>query len=434
MESGYTLGQATAEASRCLLCHDAPCSGDCPATTDPGTFIRQLRMRNIKGAIATVKRNNALGGLCGALCPTCDMCQQACTATGIGRPIDIGGLQRFLVEYGWETGFAPLRAGEPRGISVAVVGAGPSGLSCAAELVQEGFAVTVFDRLDEPGGVPAHVIPSQRLSREFMGREVQEILDLGVTFTGGRTIGTQADVQALFDEGFTAVYLATGAWSPTRLAVEGREAEGIWDGIGFLARAKADHNGLLGEVSGKVVAVIGGGDTAMDVALVASRLGAKDVYLLYRRSFPQMPANAEERHRLLDEGVHALILTQPVSYRTVDGRVVGIRACRTQLTDRAVRGRRRAEAIEGSEHDIPADLVVEAIGLRPEEGIRGIGVVEFDKGDRIQIDPETGRTAADRVYAGGDAVRGAARIAEGVGDGKRAAAAIVAALGEGVAR
>jgi NADPH-dependent glutamate synthase beta subunit-like oxidoreductase len=430
MESGYTLAQATAEAARCLLCHDAPCSGDCPATTDPGKFIRQLRMRNIKGAIATVKRNNALGGVCGALCPTCDMCQRACTATGIGGPIDIGGLQRFLVEYGWETGFAPLAAGESNGVSVAVVGAGPAGLSCAADLAQAGFAVTIFDRLDEPGGVPAHVIPAQRLSGEFIRREVQEILDLGVTFVGGREIASQADLQAIRDEGFAAIYLGTGAWSPTRLAVEGRDAEGVWDGIGFLTRARADHNGMLATVSGKTVAVIGGGDTAMDVALVASRLGAKDVYLLYRRSFPQMPANAEERQRLLNEGVHALILTQPVGYRVEDGRVVGIRAARTQLNHRAVRGRRRAEAIEGSEHDIPADLVIEAIGLRPEDGIRKLGAVRIDEGDRIQVDTATGRTAADRVYAGGDAVRGAARIAEAVGDGKRAAAAIADALGE----
>jgi len=434
MESGYTLAQATAEAARCLLCHDAPCSGDCPATTDPGRFIRQLRMRNIKGAIATVKRNNALGGLCGALCPTCDMCQRACTATGIGRPIDIGGLQRFLVEYGWEIGFSPLAAGASNGVQVAVVGAGPAGLSCASDLAQAGFAVTVFDRLDGPGGVPAHVIPSQRLSRAFMDREIQEILDLGVTFVGGREIAGRDDLQALFDEGFAAVYLGTGAWRPTRLAVAGNDADGVWDGIGFLGRAKADHNGMKKVVSGQTVAVIGGGDTAMDVALVASRLGAKDVYLLYRRSFPQMPANAEERQRLLDEGVHALILTQPVGYRVEEGRVVGIRAARTQLTDRMVRGRRRAEAIEGSEHDIPATLVVEAIGLRPEESIRQLGLIEFDRGDRIQVEAATGRTGADRVYAGGDAVRGAARIAEAVGDGKRAAAAIVAELGEGVAR
>ena len=432
MERGYTMDTAMAEASRCLLCHEPPCSGGCPSSTDPGKFIRQMRLRNLKGAVATIKRNNALGGACGVLCPTCNLCGQACTASGIDRPIDIGGLQRFAVEYGWEIGFNPLTTGPSNGLRVAVVGAGPSGLSCAAELAQRGFTVTVLEKRDKPGGILQHVLPDHRMSREFLEREIQDIADLGVTFETGRAVETQGNIEALFAEGFNAVYLATGAWQPVRLDLPGRQADGIWDAMAFLQAIKDDEMGTA--LAGKEVAVIGGGDTAMDAAVSAVCCGAKDVYVLYRRSLQQMPGDEGEKMDALDAGVHFVILTSPVGYAVSGGRVSGVEVQRTRLGDPDASGRRSPVAVPGTEHTIAADVVVEAIGLRPPVEARRLQVVELDDRDRIRVSAATGATSAANVYAGGDAVRGAALVAEAVGDGKRAAAAIAEALGEGVAR
>jgi len=432
MERGYTLDTAMAEAARCLLCHEAPCSGGCPSSTDPGKFVRQLRLRNLKGAVATIKRNNALGGACGVLCPTCNLCGQACTASGIDRPIDIGGLQRFAVEYGWDIGFNPLSAGSSNGKKVAVVGAGPSGLSCAAELAQRGFAVTVMEKRDKPGGILQHVLPDHRMPREFLDREIQDIADLGVTFVTGRAVETQGDLEALFAEGFNAVYLATGAWQPVRLDLPGGDAKGIWDAMAFLQTIK---DGKMGQaLAGREIAVIGGGDTAMDAAVSAVCCGAKDVYVLYRRSLQQMPGDEGEKMDALDAGVHFVILTAPLGYEVSNGRVIGVKVQRTKLGDPDESGRRSPGPVAGTEHTIAADVVVEAIGLRPPQDARRLQVVELDDRGRILVSAQTGATSAANVYAGGDAVRGAALVAEAVGDGKRAAVAIAEALGEGVAR
>jgi len=417
-----------AEANRCLLCHEPPCSVGCPANTDPGKFIRQMRFLNLKGAAATVKRNNVLGGACGILCPTCSLCQGGCTAAGLDRPINIGGLQRFLIEYAWEIGFNPLEAGEPNGLRVAIVGSGPSGLSCAAELALAGFSPTVFEVLDRAGGVLQHILPEHRMAHEFLDREIKDLTDLGVAIECGKAVETAEDVDGLFAEGFKAVYLATGAWQSVSLGIPGSDSEDVYDGIDFLRGAKADPAGTSALLAGKEVAVIGGGDTAMDVAVSAARAGAKDVYVLYRRSFQQMPGDEEEKLDAIREGVHFVILTQPVEYLLKDGKVSGVKAERNQLGEPDSSGRRRPVAIPGSEHVIAADLVVEAIGLRPPEGIRRVQGLNVDEGNRIVVTGEGGRTSIDNVYAGGDAVRGAALISNAICDGRNAAAAIAQAL------
>lgn len=431
MKEGYTYSQAMAEANRCLLCHEPPCSVGCPASTDPGKFIRQMRFLNLKGAAATVKRNNALGGACGILCPTCSLCQGGCTAAGLDRPIDIGGLQRFLIEYAWEIGFNPLEAGEPKGVKVAIVGAGPAGLSCASELAQAGFDPTVFEARDRPGGVLQHVLPDHRMSVEFLDREIRDLTDIGVNIDCGKAVETTEDVDALFARGFNAIYLATGAWASVSLDIPGSESGDVHEGIEFLRKAKADAAGTAALVAGKKVAVIGGGDTAMDVAVSAVKAGAGDVFILYRRSFQQMPGDEEEKLAAIREGVHFMILTQPIEYLLTDGRVTGVKAESNELGEPDSSGRRRPVALPGSAHVIAADIVVEAIGLKPRADIRRFAGLDIDQGNRILVAGAGGQTTMKNVYAGGDAVRGAALISNAICDGRSAAAAIIKSLAEG---
>jgi glutamate synthase (NADPH/NADH) small chain len=427
MTTGYTYSQAMAEAARCLLCHEPPCSAGCPANTDPGKFIRQLRLLNLKGAIATMYSNNVLAASCGVLCPTCSLCASGCTAEGLDEPIDIGGLQRFLAEYAWEIGFSPLAAGEPNGIAVAVVGSGPAGLACAAELARQGFGVTVFEKLDQPGGVLRHVLPEHRLTAEYYGREVDAVAKLGVEFRCNQAIETREAIQGLFDQGFAAVYLATGAWEGVRLGIPGSDAEGIQGAMPFLALCKKEPEKARALVAGKEIAVIGGGDTAMDVAVSAKNLGAKDVYVLYRRSFQQMPGDRDEKVEVLHEGIHFVMLVAPTSYRVDGGKVTGIELLRNRLGAPDGSGRRRPEPIPGTEHTFAADLVVEAIGLQPGKSLSSLAGLRIDPAGRIQVS-DAGETGIPNVFAGGDAVRGAALISHAIGDGHSAAVAIANTL------
>jgi len=430
MEQGFTMDQAVAEAARCLLCHDAPCSKDCPAGTDPATFIRKLRLRNLKGAAALIKENNVLGGVSSVVCPTCSLCQAGCTAEGLDRPIRIGQLQRFLVEWAWKTGFQPLCAGEPTGKKVAVIGAGPSGLTCAADLARAGHAVTIFEEKAEPGGMLRYAIPEHRLSLEFVRREIRDITDLGVEIRCGDGVGGREGLDALFARGYSAVYVATGAGQGIALDAPTRPADGLLDALDFLGIARDDPEAAAAMVNEKQVAVIGGGDTAMDAAVSAKLLGAADVYVLYRRSFTQMPAEARERDQALAVGVHIVLLTQPVDYLADGDRLTGVNAVRTRLGEADQSGRRRPVPVPGSEHVFEVDLVIEAIGMKPGPSASAMGVATDDSGCVVNTGPG-GMTARDGVFAGGDAVRGPSLVAKAIGDGKAAAAAIAAQLAGG---
>ncbi len=327
MGRGFDFTQALAEADRCLLCHDAPCSRGCPAETDPGTFIRKLRMRNVTGAIRTIKENNALGGACGVLCPTPRLCEKECSATGIGRAIEIGKIQRFLIEHGWSLGFQAYEQPAPRPEKVAVVGSGPAGLSCAAELARQGVQVTVFEERAEPGGVIRYGVPAYRFDKAFLRNELQDLKDLGVKFKCNSRIEGAQGAQKLLDSGFRAVFLAPGLWGAERLKATGR-IKGVYTSVDFLAALREERFEELGrQVKGKAVAVIGGGSVAMDCAESALKLGARDVYLVYRRSYAQMPAEADERQAAQSLGVHFLLLNQPTGYLADgSGRVKGLRA------------------------------------------------------------------------------------------------------------
>jgi NADPH-dependent glutamate synthase beta subunit-like oxidoreductase len=435
MRKGFDLSHAVAEADRCLMCHDAPCSKACPAGTDPGAFIRKLRLKNITGAIRTIKENNILGGACGVLCPTARLCEEKCSARmasdaapgGDDRPIQIGGIQRCLIEHAWETGFNPLDAPEPTGAKVAVVGSGPSGLSCAAELAKSGYRVTIFEARPEPGGVLRYGVVSYRFDLDFLAKELADVTDLGVEIICNSPIDAQRDAAKLLEEGYEAVFIGTGLWGASRLKKPAPNIEGVFTSVDYLSALRDGRfDQMVATCEGKTVAVVGGGSVAMDCVESAVKLGAKDVYLVYRRSYAQMPAEEDERLETLSAGVHYLLLNQPVNFDCDDaGRVQGLKMVRTRLGDADASGRRKPEAIDGSDWTLECDVVIEAIGNTVEAGSDQwfAGLDLTDRG-LIAANADTGATSVPGIFAGGDIVRGPALVVNAVQDGKLAAWAI----------
>jgi NADPH-dependent glutamate synthase beta subunit-like oxidoreductase len=435
MSKGLDLAQAIAEADRCLLCHDAPCSEACPAETQPAEFIRKLRFKNMTGAIRTIKQNNILGGACGVLCPTSRLCEEKCSAMfksqnrpeGADHPIQIGKIQRFLIEHSWDRGFKVLEKAAPRSEEVAVVGSGPGGLSCAAELAKDGYQVTVFEAKPEPGGVLRYGVVSYRLDMEFLEHEMEDIKSLGIEFKCNSPIQGKDAAEKLLREDYDAVFLAPGLWAASSIRPEGKDIDGLFSSVDYLAGLRDGRfDEMARKIQGRTVAVIGGGSVAMDCVESAVRLGARDVYLIYRRSYSQMPAEADERVEALEAGVHFLLLNQPLDYVTDDqNRLAGLKLIRTRLEEPDASGRRAPGAIEGSEWVMDADVVIEAIGnVAAEESPQWYPNIDIDDKKLIKVDPETGKTSVDGIFAGGDIVRGSALVVQAVQDGKVAARAI----------
>jgi glutamate synthase (NADPH/NADH) small chain len=435
MRRGLDLVQAIAEADRCLLCHDAPCSQGCPADTKPAEFIRKLRFKNITGAIRTIKENNILGGACGVLCPTARLCEEKCSATfksqnrpeGADRPIPIGQIQRFLIEHSWQRGFKVFAEPAPRSEKVAVVGSGPGGLSCAAELAKDGYQVTVFEAKPEPGGVLRYGVVSYRFDMNFLAHELEGIKALGVKFQCNSPISIKEGAEKLLKDGFNAVFLAPGLWEAASIKSTARDIDGLFSSVNYLSALRDGRfEEIEKKVQGKTVVVIGGGSVAMDCIESAVKLEAKDVYLIYRRSYSQMPAEPDERIEALESGVHFLLLNQPLDYLTDDqNRLTGLKLARTRLGEPDESGRRRPENIQGSEWIMPADLVIEAIGnIAAEDSPQWYPNVNTNDKKLIQVDPKTAKTSVDGIFAGGDIVRGPALVVQAVQDGKVAAAAI----------
>lgn len=435
MEKGFDLGQAVAEADRCLLCYDAPCSVGCPANTDPGTFIRKLRLKNITGAIRTIKKNNILGGACGVLCPTDRLCEKACSAVfksgeypnGIVQPIQIGKIQRFLIEHSWAKGINVLEKSDVEKEKVAVVGAGPSGLSCAAELAKEGYQVTVIESKPNPGGVLRYGIAPFRFHQDFLNQEIDEIKALGVKFKCNTCIKGDKAAENLLEQGYKAVYLAPGLWKAAQLKSNPTQIKGLYSSIDYLSSLRDGRlDRTASRVSGKIVAVIGGGAVAMDCVMTAYKMGAKDVYLIYRRSYTQMPAEKHELIESLEMGVHFLLLNQPVEYLTNDQQqLTQIKCVRTELGEPDDSGRRRPLEIAGTEWNMSVDMVIEALGNQSEDNLSTIYPnVETQHKGLIKVDSETAETSVPGIFAGGDIVRGPALVVNAVQDGKNAAQTI----------
>lgn len=436
MEKGFELTQAVAEAARCLLCHDAPCSKACPAKTDPGSFIRKFRMKNITGAVRTIKENNILGGACGVLCPTARLCEKECSACGIDRPIQIGKLQRFLVENSWQTGLKVFSAKfrtkpKARKQKVAVIGGGPAGISCAAELAKAGYPVTIFEARAKIGGVLRYGVPSFRFEDDFLDRDLDDLKSLGVTIKCSQPIHGKAAVEKL-TKVFDAVFIACGLWKAIELQGQ-KKISGLFPSTDFLSLLREKKfKDVEKFISGKDVGVIGGGSVAMDCARAAQKLGAADVYLVYRRSYAQMPAEDDEKLETLQDGIHFVLLNQPLEYLHKKGKLEGINLLRTRLGKKDKSGRRQPENVKGSEWTLPVEAVIEAIGNQPEDEIASLApLLKLNKGNTIEINKETCKTSKPKIFAGGDIARGAGLVVDAIRDGKLAANSIIKSFGRG---
>ncbi len=431
MEVGYTLTQAIEEASRCLLCHDAPCSKDCPAGTDPGLFIRKLRLKNIKGAIRTIKENNILGGVCAVVCPTEQLCQKACSKTELEKPVDIGKIQRFLVEHGWHTGFNPLEKEPDKGIKVAIVGSGPAGLACGAQLALAGFDVTIFEAREKSGGVLRYGVPEFRLSGEFLDRELEDIKKLGVKIKCNHRVKKE-EVDKLLQEGFRAVFIATGVWKPIKLNIPGNDLKNVVTATFFLETAREDPDKIREMVANKNIAITGGGSVAMDVATTSKALGANKVYVIYRRSEREMPASRDD----IEMARENYVIIRPQSIVTEltgeKGKLTGLKGIETDWDKPGIFTADNLKSVPGTEFSLKVDAFVWAIGTEPEYEIRELSSgIKYNGKGFIEAGEDGVSTSDKRIFAGGDIVRGAGMVVKAVADGKEAAKKIRALLLKG---
>jgi len=426
MAQGLSLTQAMNEAARCHLCHDAPCSQSCPAGTDPATFIRKLRLRNIKGAIRTVKGNNVLSGICALVCPTEQLCQKGCVAAGMDKAIDIGGIQRFLVEHGWEMKFNPLEKEEKKSGKLAVIGSGPAGLSCAAEVAMAGHDVTIFESMEKAGGVLRYGVPSFRLHGDFLDRELKDLKELGIKFNCGKTI-TRAGAEGLLKKGYNAVFFAPGTWKTVELNLPGIDLKNVCNARDFLAEMRsADQTKIAQMVKGKNVAVYGGGSVAMDVATTAKSLGANKVYIIYRRSMKEMPA---ARHDL-DMALANYVIFRPMSIVTElmgeKGKLISLKGIETDWKKPGETSSANLVPVEGTEFNLKVDVFVTALGYQAEPASKEICAgVSFSKKGLVETRNDGVTTANPLIFAGGDIVRGPALVVEAVADGKKAGQKII---------
>ena len=358
------LQGAIQEAGRCLLCHDAPCNAGCGADNDPATFIRQLRLGNLKGAVRTMRRNNVLAATCAQVCPTCRLCEQGCARSGIDETIRISEIQAFLAAYEREQGMQVLRAPEPGDRRVAVVGAGPAGLSAAATLALAGYGTVIFEKMPEPGGQLRYGIPDHRLSPELVEHEIALVRGLGVQIECEHPISTRADLEGLFEQGFDAVFLAPGYDRAYSLGLGGDASTGLYAWNDFLAQSKdAEARPALADaVFGQSVVVVGGGAVAMDCAVTAKRLGAARVYAVSLESMEELPADEDEKILAFREGVRFRPSARLTQISVVDGAVHAVHGVEIRWLEPGRFVPQNAEDVPGSEFSIPASVVVEAIG------------------------------------------------------------------------
>jgi glutamate synthase (NADPH/NADH) small chain len=428
---GYTIEQALEEAERCLQCKNPQCRKGCPVNVYIPQFIQLLKEHKFIEAALKIKETNTLPAVCGRVCPQEDQCQKYCIVGIRGEPIAIGRLERFAADWEMENSVETMKPIKQNGSKVAVIGSGPAGLTVAAELQKAGHVVHIFESLHEAGGVLMYGIPQFRLPKEVVQKEVEYVKSLGVQLYLDTTIGRTYTISELRDQGFDAFFIGSGAGLPRMLGVEGENLGGVYSANEFLIRtnlmkAYQFPNYKTPITVGKHVAVIGGGNVAMDSARCALRLGAEDVYIIYRRSREELPARHEEIENAEEEGIHFQLLNNPVSFKGDTRRLItGVECIRMRLGAPDDSGRRRPIPIEGSEYIIPMDTVVIAIGQSPnpliQQTTKGLEVTRFGT---IIVDEETMQTSINGVYAGADVVSGAATVISAMGAGKRAAAAI----------
>jgi len=428
---GYNAEEASAEAARCLNCKNARCIQACPVNINIPGFISRIKEGDIEGAYDVIGESSALPAICGRVCPQDSQCESKCIRGIKGDAVSIGKLERFVADYALENDIMPKKADTSNGHKVAVIGSGPAGLTCAGDLARLGYDVTVFEALHELGGVLAYGIPEFRLPKnKVVKKEIDKVKELGVKFETNVVIGKSTTVdQLLEDEGFEAVFIGSGAGLPMFMGIPGETANGCMSANEYLTRSNLMHaydDSYDTPIStGKKVAVVGGGNVAMDAARTALRLGA-DVHIVYRRSEAELPARAEEVHHAKEEGVIFNLLQNPTEILVDDkGWVRGIRVIKMELGEPDASGRRRPVEIPGSEYEIEVDTVIMALGTSPNPLISSTTKgLEVNRRKCIVADEENGKTSKAMVYAGGDAVTGAATVILAMGAGKAAAKGI----------
>jgi glutamate synthase (NADPH/NADH) small chain len=429
---GYSMEQAVAEAERCLQCPKPQCIQGCPVELDIPAFIKQIREKKFDEAIRIVKEKNSLPAICGRVCPQETQCQKFCVLGKKGDPLSIGRLERFVADYELQKGVtAPPRSKSSTGGKVAVVGSGPAGLTAAADLAKLGHEVVIFEALHVAGGVLMYGIPEFRLPKKIVQAEVDYVKKLGVDVKPNHMIGRLYTIDELFERGFDAVFIGTGAGLPRFMRIPGENLGGIYSANEFLIRVNLMKAYLFSEYDtpiriGKKVAVIGGGNVAMDSARCSLRLGAEEVWIVYRRSRKEMPARIEEVENAEEEGIKFKFLATPVRFLGDEsGCVTGMECIAMRLGEPDESGRRRPIPIEGSEFVMDLDTVIIAIGQTPNPIIqRTTKGLKTTRWGTIVVNEKTGKTSKKKVYAGGDVVSGAATVISAMGAGKRAARSI----------
>lgn len=428
---GYNQEEAMEEATRCLHCKNARCIEGCPVSINIPDFIEAVKGGDIKEAYRVISESSALPAVCGRVCPQESQCEGKCIRGIKGEAVSIGKLERFVADWARENGLEPEAPAAKNGKKVAVIGCGPAGITCAGDLAKKGYDVTIFEALHQPGGVLVYGIPEFRLPKDtVVAHEVENIKKLGVKIETNVIIGRSVTIdQLLSEEGFDAVFIGSGAGLPRFMGIPGENANGVFSANEYLTRSnlmkafRDDYDTPIARF--KKVAVVGGGNVAMDAARTALRLGA-EVHVVYRRSEEELPARAEEVHHAKEEGIIFDLLTNPTEILTDEnGWVSGIRCIKMQLGEPDASGRRRPEVIEGSEFDMDLDAVIMALGTSPNPLIHSTTKgLEVNKRQCIIAEEETGKTSKDGVFAGGDAVTGAATVILAMGAGKAGAKGI----------
>jgi len=427
---GYTEEMAMEEAKRCLNCKHRPCMEGCPVNVRIPEFIASIAAGEFEKAYEIIHATNSLPAICGRVCPQETQCEQKCVRGIKGEPVAIGRLERFAADWYMKNVRKPVEKTKRNGKKVAVIGSGPAGLTCAGDLAKMGYDVTIFEAFHKAGGVLVYGIPEFRLPKKLVEEEIESLKALGVEIRTNMVIGKTLTVDDLFAEGYEAVFIGSGAGLPSFMGIPGENLNGVYSANEFLTRINLMKAYRFPETDtpvkcGRNVAVVGGGNVAMDAARSAKRLGAENVYIVYRRSEAEMPARAEEVHHAKEEGIIFKFLTNPVRVIGDDrGWVRGIECVSMALGEPDASGRRRPVPIQGSEHVIDVDTVIIAIGTSPNPLLRRTTPgLETNRHGCIIAD-ENGKTSREGVFAGGDAVTGAATVILAMGAGKKAAKAI----------
>lgn len=427
---GYTPEQAMEEAKRCLNCKTRPCVSGCPVNVKIPDFLALIAEGEFEKAYLKITETNALPAVCGRVCPQENQCEGKCVRGIKGESVAIGRLERFAADYYRENCIAKVEKPTSNGKKVAVIGGGPASLSCAGDLAKMGYAVTVFEAFHTAGGVLMYGIPEFRLPKEIVRKEIDGLKNLGVDIQTNMVIGKILSVDELLENGYDAVFIGTGAGLPKFMNIPGEDLNGVYSANEFLTRINLMKAYKFPETDtpvkvGKNVAVVGGGNVAMDAARCAKRLGAENVYIVYRRSEDEMPARNEEIHHAKEEGIIFKTLTNPVGIVGEDGWVKGLECVEMELGEPDASGRRRPVVKNGSEYTMDIQTVIMAIGQSPNPLIKSTTEgLDTQTWGGIIADSETGATSKPGVYAGGDTVTGAATVILAMGAGKKAAAAI----------